>query len=69
MQTCFLLSLELAGYAVADIRSLSSDDDDAEDEAKQKKNFYFTRKIRDCLDLLGMPMAVKNETHLSTPPN
>ena len=41
------------------IESLSNDDDDAEDDAKQKMKLYFTTKIRDCLDLLLTPMALK----------
>ena len=39
--------------------SLSNDDDDAEDNAQQKMNLYFTTEIRDCLDLLGTPMALQ----------
>ena len=39
--------------------SLSNEDDDAGDDARLKKNLYFTSEIRDCLDLVRTPMALK----------
>ena len=39
--------------------SLSKDDDDAEDNASHKMNFYFASEIRDYLNLFGEPMALK----------
>ena len=30
---------------------ISNDDDDTEDDANSKMNFYFTSEIRNCLDL------------------
>ena len=36
-----------------------SNHDDAEDNAWQKMNLYITSEIRDCLELLGMPMALQ----------
>ena len=41
------------------IGSLSKDDGDAEDDVLSKMNLYFTSKIRDCLDLCSMLVALK----------
>ena len=40
--------------------SLSNDDDDGEDNAKWKMKLNFTNEIRACLDLFGLPMALKS---------
>lgn len=38
---------------------LSNDDGDVRDDALQKMKLYFTREIRNCVDLFSMPMALK----------
>ena len=41
------------------VGSFSNDGDDFEDDARLVKNEYITSEIRDCLDLFGLPMALK----------